>query len=617
MRLVKRILPVALAGTMVFGTAVTGFAAEDAWSIADATKKDVSYQIDGKEVKAIWYVDNYLKDTGDLSTADYENAKVNVYVPEGADANSPILYMVDNSGWRSNSYSDTLISGTITDSSADGKENFAAKALKEGYVVVTAGLRTRGTQDAAGKYNHSPVTVADAKAVIRYLKHNDGIVGDTDRIFITGTSGGGALSVAIGSNGNSEDFAAELEAIGACMDHSDDIFGLVAYCPITDLGHSDLSYEFTYAGTRADLIASGYSTTEEHDGFPARGQYSLCEQSMRLSPILAAEYADYVNSLGIAGATASFDIDTLTASGGLADTMKKLVIKELQAALDDLGADEFFATLEERQPDATQYDNGTPNEGWQTNWVTLSADKKTVKDIDVDGYLYYVALGQLLKPAPAFTNDGLGLTGVFYNENNLFGQDNEAHGYISECVFELSDMKAVYGSWSAYQSANGDLIAKQSNMVDSIHYLASSDGDSAPYWYVRHGLNDRDTGFMNQTLLYLAMQDDSSIETKDFSFAWDRVHEGAYDIDEAFAFMAASLNDASADSGNDDGSTGGSGDVVTPPAGDNGSAETGASGSGSSNGTTSPKTADSMGVIAIALIAAAGIAVTARRRVTR
>ena len=77
---------------------------------------------------------------------------------------------------------------------------------------MMTGLRTRMDQETI---NHSPVTVADAKAVIRYLRHNDGIVGDTDRIFISGTSGGGALSAAIGADGNSSDFYGELYKIGA------------------------------------------------------------------------------------------------------------------------------------------------------------------------------------------------------------------------------------------------------------------------------------------------------------------------------------------------------------------------------------------------------------------
>ena len=93
-----------------------------------------------------------------------------------------------------NTYSPELISGIdpSTDIDPYGDGNMAAMALKNGYVVVTAGLRSRGSQDSQGNYNHSPVTVADAKAVIRYLRHNGGIVGDTDKIFITGTSGGGA-----------------------------------------------------------------------------------------------------------------------------------------------------------------------------------------------------------------------------------------------------------------------------------------------------------------------------------------------------------------------------------------------------------------------------------------
>ena len=46
------------------------------------------------------YEDYYLnKDQTSLSDEQFENAKVAVIVPDGADENSPIFYMVDNSGW--------------------------------------------------------------------------------------------------------------------------------------------------------------------------------------------------------------------------------------------------------------------------------------------------------------------------------------------------------------------------------------------------------------------------------------------------------------------------------------------------------------------------------------
>ena len=79
-------------------------------------------------VKVCWYVDNYVK---------YPNLPqdqlINVYIPENATKDSPIMFYVNNGGWIANSYPDNTI--------ADGKDyngthDKVGVALKEGYVVV-------------------------------------------------------------------------------------------------------------------------------------------------------------------------------------------------------------------------------------------------------------------------------------------------------------------------------------------------------------------------------------------------------------------------------------------------------------------------------------------------
>ena len=105
---------------------------------------------------------------------------------------------------------------------------------------------------------------------------------------------------------------------------NDDVFGVVAYCPITDLGHADGSYEFAYAGARQDLRDSGYTAES--------GGYSLSDSTMAVSPELAAYWADYVNGLDI-GVNASFNKENLAASGTLYDTMKSLIMECYQGAL--------------------------------------------------------------------------------------------------------------------------------------------------------------------------------------------------------------------------------------------------------------------------------------------
>jgi hypothetical protein len=132
-------------------------------------------------------------------------------------------------------------------------------ALKAGYVVVSAGTRSRSAlaenNSFAGK---APAPVVDAKAVIRYLRLNDAVMpGSAERIVITGTSGGGALSAAVAASGNNTDYYPYLAEIGAAgidaqgnSTLGDDVFATIAYCPITDLGHADLAYEWQFNTVR-------------------------------------------------------------------------------------------------------------------------------------------------------------------------------------------------------------------------------------------------------------------------------------------------------------------------------------------------------------------------------
>ncbi|WP_417038259.1 hypothetical protein, partial [Dialister invisus] len=142
----KRILALTMTALMGFSCMPAAAAeptADDPWSIADASVTNATYTVDGKSLYARVYEDYYLdRDNTSLTDAQYENAKVAVIVPNGADENSPIFYMVNNSGWMANSYDIAVKDGGSYSTSEDGKANQAALALKEGYVVVTAGLRT-------------------------------------------------------------------------------------------------------------------------------------------------------------------------------------------------------------------------------------------------------------------------------------------------------------------------------------------------------------------------------------------------------------------------------------------------------------------------------------------
>lgn len=130
-----------------------------------------------------------------------------------------------------------------------GGANAILVALSKGYVVAAPGARGRTNQGADGSYTgKAPALIVDMKAAVRYLRHNAGrLPGDTERIISNGTSAGGALSSLIGATGNSSDYEPYLKALGAA-DERDDIYASSVYCPITDLDHADMAYEWMFNG---------------------------------------------------------------------------------------------------------------------------------------------------------------------------------------------------------------------------------------------------------------------------------------------------------------------------------------------------------------------------------
>ncbi len=207
---------------------------------------------------------------------------MNIYVPSTATEDSPIILQDNNSGWNGGKPGTSVVPNAVCSTAASttgatGCNQKVAAALKAGYVIANVGCRSRlfGAQDTDGNYiAHSPAQVVDVKAAIRYLRHNDAVLlGNTKRIIITGTSGGGALGVAIAASGNSPDYYSYLHELGAAgvtynahrktysSTLKDDIFGTVLYCPITDLDHMDAAYEWMYGQTRKEIGTYTFNNT--------------------------------------------------------------------------------------------------------------------------------------------------------------------------------------------------------------------------------------------------------------------------------------------------------------------------------------------------------------------
>jgi hypothetical protein len=136
------------------------------------------------------------------------------------------------------------------------------------------------------------------------------------------------------------------------------------------------------------------------------------------------------------------------------------------------------------------------------------------------------------------------------NESNLSGAETEEYSHWLEWSWEndvisgnnvgMDDTNMDYDQFMATDA--GKAVATQMQMVSPMPYLISdTEGDSAPYWYVRHGMRDRDTSFAVEVALFYAIQNDPTVKDADYALAYMQPHSGEYDVQEAYAWLAEVL----------------------------------------------------------------------------
>ena len=510
-----------------------------------------SVTLDGKPLEitkyTVTYVANPVKMADELMGRGgmqpvedvYAWQKMNIYVSEKAaeDQDTAIILNVNNGGWMNSPLGDLFANrdgSPITELVSDSDTDKIGAGLAAGYVICDAGTRSRGLVAADGTFpGHAPAVVVDAKAAIRYLKLNDDVLpGSSDKIVITGTSGGGGLSTAVSASGNSPDYYPYLEAIGAAGINAkgkstltDDVFATIAYCPITDLDHADLAYEWQYAETR---LLGNYTDGE------------LTDLMQTVSAELAALYSPYLKSLGLK----LEDGTALTAEtlpGVIEARVKAGVEKAMTAGetVPDLGESWTFAQRDGSEMAVTN------------DWLDVDNATDTVISIDYDKYLEFVCTTALLKTAPAFENYGTPLQ-YHMNESNLAGTETQEYSHWLEWSWENdinadnavgTDDTGLSGA-EFFASDAGKAVMHQMKMINPMPYLISREGDSAPYWYVRHGIRDRDTSFAVELVLFHAIENDKSIEDANCALAYMQPHGGNYDVQEAYSWLAECLAEA-------------------------------------------------------------------------
>ncbi|MFI6462811.1 subtype B tannase [Streptomyces sp. NPDC050528] len=424
--------------------------------------------------------------------ATYQSLNVSVPVTIDGTAvdttDAPILFANSIGGYMPSSVADATGIGSgmgggpggpggpppAVDATPAGRQQLA---LAAGFVVVEPGARGRSLVDADGVlYGTAPAAIVDLKAAVRYVKFNKGrIPGNVERIVSAGTSAGGALSALLGASGDSPVYGPYLAALGAA-DASDAIHATGAWCPITDLEHADMAYEWNWG---ANALSSG----------------SLVDRTV--SKDLSTAYGSYLASLRLSardfGPLTDRNLDAYLVRTHLEPSATKYL-----AALSDADRTTYLAA---------------------NTFITWDGSKATFTWAD-----FLVHVGARKKDAPAF--DAFDLSA---GENNEFGA-----GTVANRHFTLYSLRHEEGP-SARLDAD---IPEKLHLMNPMFFLADNvNGRRSKHWWIRLGTKDSDTALTVASNLGARLTNLG--DDVDTSYYWDAGHGADEDPGDFVTWIAA------------------------------------------------------------------------------
>jgi hypothetical protein len=349
-------------------------------------------------------------------------------------------------------------------------------ALAAGYVVVSPGCRGRDNRAADGTfYGKAPAAIVDLKAAIRYVRHNAGVMpGNVKWIVTTGVSAGGALSALVGASGNSRLYDAYLKEIGAA-DAEDAVLASADFCPIMDLDHADMAYEWMY-GT-----------------VPARS--GLVDQD--LSRQLKGAFAAYQASLKLQGQDG---FGTLTADNYAAYLVRTYLIPS---------ANKYLRGLTEEQ--RTAYLAKNP-------WLAWS-DKGAVF-----AFTDYLAHVGRMKGLPAFDDFEMRQP-----EPSEFGNKTTDSRH-----FTSFSLRHATGNPNA--TIDNDLQTVV-NLMNPMYFIGQNNKGMAGHWWIRTGTSDAHTSLT--VVGNLAASLENRHKNVNARLYWDAGHGADEDAEDFIAWIGA------------------------------------------------------------------------------
>ena len=452
----------------------------------------------------------------------------------------------------------------------DGPRCYAQQYLDHGLIYVTCGCRGRESRDKDGKLvGKAPASLVDLKTAIRFLRHNRAALpGDWDRIISVGWSAGGAMSTLLAVTGDNRRYEPYLQGNGAFMDESDAVFAAQIYCPIVDLEHADMAYEWMF---RAD------KTCEDSPAGPAETMTPFKEA---LSAKLAARYVRYFNALGLkdpatdasltldeggrSGSGYDYLMDCLNASA--TDFLHRLSDGKLPQrysvqhylsgeytylapapvpsgpppAAHHAGPGEALPDLPPRPMSlgdlVSRPPKGVPFHGFEPpmaeypgkdkrDWLSWDGENAKISDLDV----YVLHHRRRMKPCTSF--DKLDMDS---GENQAFGTPEADYVHfcqdVAQAVAELADRfpdeSARYVA--AFVAIEDDPeLAERMYLTNPLSFIGTDEQSrQAEHYRIRVGASDADTSLSVSMTLALKLAN-ADCGTVDYAMVWDQPHSEA------------------------------------------------------------------------------------------
>ena len=455
----------------------------------------------------------------------------------------------------------------------DGPRCYAQQYLDHGLIYVSAGCRGRESRDVQGKLVKGPCALVDLKTALRFLRHNRKVLpGDWDRVISAGWSAGGAMSTLLAVTGDNENYRPYLEDNGAFMDESDAVYAAQIYCPIVDLEHADLAYEWMF---RAD------KQCEDSPAGPAEVMTPFKEA---LSAVLAKKYVSYFNSLNLRhpvtreilhlnedGRSGSgYDYLMACLNDSATDYLTRLEAGKLQqkyTAADYIAgnymakvpapieskpdhdpgmhhagpgmqlpcsdgkpsAPPSLGDLVSRPPKGVPFMDMAPQfmdvPGTVKPWLTWDGEKAVISDLDT----YVLNHRRRMKPCTSF--DKLDMDS---GENQAFGTpDRDYVHFAADIADALMELKDIYPEeyaryYPAYAAVNGDkALAERVRLLNPLAFIGTEEKSSqAKHYRIRVGASDADTSLSVSMTLALKLAN-AGCGTVDYAMVWDQPHSEA------------------------------------------------------------------------------------------